>query len=59
MSSFASADMVLPRSLRGHLRSGHDDSRMAAMAPVVLLVLNHVHLMAPLGDMRSWLEIHG
>lgn len=36
----------------------HDDARMAALAPVVFAVLDHVHLMAPLGDGGGGLEVH-
>ena len=59
MCRLVSSLLILHHSLVGDVGRCDDHSRMTAMAPVVLLVLDHVHLMTPFGDVRTGLEIHG
>ena len=49
---------LLNHHLRRHIRRRNDNPRMAAMAPFVLSVLDHVHLVTPFGDVWCGLEVH-
>ena len=62
MSRFLPPHLLLNRSFRRHVvhvGRRNDNPRMTAVTPVILLVLDHVHLVTPLSDMRTGFEVHG
>ncbi len=58
MCSLVASLLVLHDSLVGDVGRCDNDFRMTTVAPVVFLVLDHVHLVAPFGDVGTGLEVY-
>lgn len=55
MTRFLAISLCLHGLVRGHLQSRDLNLRVTTIAPVVLALLDHMHLMAPFGYWRGGL----